>query len=477
MYTNEMFDKLKTLLVAFYVVSQPSSVFAHASEQGLVMLLPTELYTLGGTLAVGASILLMGFLPIKRFGVLFGYRTLGYGQLFKQVETPSSILATMVFFALVFVGFTGPNDPQSNLLPLFIWTGWWIGVFVIQGFIFDIWRLINPWTGLARFVLGSSTDAWKIPEQLGHWPAVIVFLCFQLFLLADIAPNDPDRLAMFALGYWLFTFAGIVVFGADQWLSRVECFTVLFRLVGSLRAVQSGENYRVGLPGWASIATAPLDTSRAVFCIMILISGSFDGLHETFWWLGTIGINPLEFPGRSAVVWSTSIGLLVANIGGVAIYGASIWLGLALVRCFDARPKSGIKIKFKDAFNTFAIAILPIALGYHFAHYLISFLVQVQYLAATIGDPLAKGWNMFGLGQLPVKTGFLNTMDSVRPILLTNVAAVVLSHILSVIVAHRLAGMFCSTRKNILLIQCGLSLLMIIYTIFGLWLLSTPRGA
>jgi hypothetical protein len=436
-----MFDKLKTLLVAFYVVSQPSSVFAHASEQGLVMLLPTELYTLGGTLAVGASILWMGFLPIKRFGVLFGYRTLGYGQLFKQVETPSSILATMVFFALVFVGFTGPNDPQSNLLPLFIWTGWWIGVFVIQGFIFDIWRLINPWTGLARFVLGSSTDAWKIPEQLGHWPAVIVFLCFQLFLLADIAPNDPDRLAMFAL------------------------------------AVQSGESYRVGLPGWASIATAPLDTSRAVFCIMILISGSFDGLHETFWWLGTIGINPLEFPGRSAVVWSTSIGLLVANIGGVAIYGASIWLGLALVRCFDARPKSGIKIKFKDAFNTFAIAILPIALGYHFAHYLISFLVQVQYLAATIGDPLAKGWNMFGLGQLPVKTGFLNTMDSVRPILLTNVAAVVLSHILSVIVAHRLAGMFCSTRKNILLIQCGLSLLMIIYTIFGLWLLSTPRGA
>lgn len=473
MYTNEMFDKLKTLLVAFYMVSQPSSAFAHASEQGLVMLLPTALYTLGGTLAVGASILLMGFLPIKRLDGLFGNRMLGGGQRFKLMETPSSILASVVFFGLILVGLTGPNDPQSNLLPLFIWTGWWIGAFVIQGFVFDIWRLVNPWAGLARLVLGNSAGALKIPERLGHWPAVLVFLCFQLFLLADIAPNDPDRLATFALGYWLFTFAGIVVFGADQWLSRVECFTVLFRLIGTLRAVQSGESYRIGLPGWASIAAAPLDTGRVVFCIMILISGSFDGLHETFWWLGMIGINPLEFPGRSAVVWSTSIGLLGAIFGGVLIYGASIWAGLALVRWFGGEQE----IRFKNAFNTFAIAILPIALGYHFAHYLVSFLVQVQYLAATIGDPLAKGWNMFGLGRLTVKIGFLNTMDSVRPILLSNVAAVVLSHILSVIMAHRLAGMFCRTRKNILLIQCGLSVLMIIYTIFGLWLLSTPRGA
>jgi hypothetical protein len=472
-----MFDKLKTLLVAFYMVSQPSTAIAHASEQGLVMLLPTELYTLGGTLAVAASILLMAFLPVKRLEGLFGYRSLCRGQFFNRIEPFSSLVGTMVFFALVFVGFSGPNDPQSNLLPLFVWTGWWIGVFVIQGLVFDIWRLINPWTGLARLVSGTSTDVLKIPERLGHWPAVIVFCCFQLFLLADIAPNDPDRLATFALGYWLFTFAGIVVFGADQWLSRVECFTVLFRLIGSLRAVQSGGGYRVGLPGWTSIAAAPLDTSRAVFCIMILISGSFDGLHETFWWLGLIGINPLEFPGRSAVVWTTSFGLLGANIGGVTIYGASVWIGITCLHWFGTGSKSDPKIKFKDAFNTFAIAILPIALGYHFAHYLISFLVQVQYLAFAIGDPLAKGWNMFGLGHLTVKIGFLNTMDTVRPILLTNVTAVVLSHILSVIIAHRLAGLFCNTRKNILLLQCGLSLLMIIYTTFGLWLLSTPRGA
>jgi hypothetical protein len=148
-------------------------------------------------------------------------------------------------------------------------------------------------------------------------------------------------------------------------------------------------------------------------------------------------------------------------------------VGLVQVRQFGNVQN----IRFMDAFNTFALAILPIALGYHFAHYLISFLVQVQYLTATIADPLAGGRNLFGLGRSTVTVGFLNSLESVRPILLTKVFAIILSHILSVIMAHRLAARFCNTRRDLLLIQCGVSLLMIVYTIFGLWLLSTPRGA
>ena len=159
---------------------------------------------------------------------------------------------------------------------------------------------------------------------------------------------------------------------------------------------------------------------------MILISGSFDVLHETFWWLGKIGINPLEFPGRSAVVWSSSLGLLCANILGVSVYGLAIWVGLVQVRQFGNVQT----IRFMDAFNTFALAILPIALGYHFAHYLISFLVQVQYLTATIADTLAGGRNLFGLGRSTVTVGFLNSLESVRPILLTKVFAIILSHVL-----------------------------------------------
>lgn len=446
---------------------------AHPAEQALVLLLPTELYTLGGTLAVAASIILIGFLPVKSLARVYVGLDLGRAPDIRTPETLCSLLGSVVFFALVAIGRFGPNDPQSNLLPLTIWTVWWVGVFVVQGLAFDIWRWINPWTGLYRLLLGESLPARRIPDALGNWPAVFTFLAFQYFLLVDIAPSDPSRLATFALAYWLFTFAGMVLFGAEQWLSRVECFSVLFRLIGSLRAVQATGRLQAGLPGWSSIAAAPLDTASSVFCLMILISGSFDGLKETFWWLGLTGINPLEFPGRSAVVWTSGVGLVLANSAVIGLYSLSLWVGLRLAQRFGTLRK----ITFSDSFNTFSIAFLPIALGYHFAHYFVSFLVQIQYFAATLADPLAKGWDLFGLTSVRVTTGFLNTMETVRPILLTNVFAVVLSHVLSVAMADRLAGNFSTTRRDTILLQLGLSALMIGYTLFGLWLLSTPRGA
>ena len=468
-----MFYKEKIFFIALCIIVIPTTATSHASEQGLVLLLPTELYTLGGTLAVGATILLMAVFPIRAAARPFTYGKLKTLPITKTIERASSLLSFACFTMLILIGFFGPNDPQKNLLSLFIWTGWWVGAFVIQGLAIDIWRFVNPWSGLASITLSESTTVLKLPKHFGHWPSVGIFLIFQMFLLADIAPNDPERLATFAFGYWLFTFAGIVLFGREAWLNRVECFTVLFHLIGSLRIFQTKDYCCFGLPGWSSIESAPLTTSRAIFCLMILISGSFDGLHETFWWLGHIGVNPLEFPGRSFVVWPSTMGLLGANFLGITLFAISIWLGIKLLNFYGNNEK----VEFMEAFNTFAITILPIALGYHFAHYFISFLVQIQYLLATIADPIAKGWNLFGLNRIAITTGFLKSMDTVRPILITNLTAVICSHILSVILAHRLAAKFCTSRWDLFLIQSGLSLLMLTFTIFGLWLLTTPRGA
>ena len=48
------------------------------------------------------------------------------------------------------------------------------------------------------------------------------------------------------------------------------------------------------------------------------------------------------------------------------------------------------------------MTLLPIALGYHFAHYLVTFMVQIKYVLSTLSDPLAQGWNLFGLGAVKV---------------------------------------------------------------------------
>ena len=46
------------------------------------------------------------------------------------------------------------------------------------------------------------------------------------------------------------------------------------------------------------------------FALVALASVSFDGLSKTFFYLGLNGLNPLEYPGRTALMDINAIGLL-----------------------------------------------------------------------------------------------------------------------------------------------------------------------
>jgi hypothetical protein len=465
---NRFFSALTAYIT---LIAEPA--FAHASEQGLVLLLPTTAYAAAGTLVVIASILLVTCVPKRFLLKLFCDVSLGGHASSYSLSFITSAIASVVLFLLIYIGFWGPTDPQNNLLPLSIWTVWWIGLFVVQGTVMDLWRWINPWSGLARLLDVGNVPIVGIPDKWAAWPAVVVFTCFQIFMLADIAPNDPQRLALLVFGYWTFTLIGISVCGQDRWLKQVECFTVTFNLISTLRPFRKDKSIRVGFPGWGALKQFQPDTSHAVFCLVILAAGSFDGLHETFWWLAKIGINPLEFPGRSAVIWTTSVGLVAAILLLLLIYSAAIWVGLRAIK----GRKNIESITFFHAFRVFSVTLLPIALGYHFAHYLVTFMVQIKYVLSTASDPLALGWNLFGLGAVKATTGFLNVPETVKMIWLTQACVVVFSHVLSVLMSHNIAARLCRDNRSIALIQIGLATLMIAYTIFGLWLLASLRGA
>ena len=201
--------------------------------------------------------------------------------------------------------------------------------------------------------------------------------------------------------------------------------------------------------------------------LCLLGSGSFDGLNETFWWLSVLGINPLAFPGRSAIVTETVAGLLIFNAGLIAAFWLSVWLGDVLAR--------GRGVTY--AVRTFAPSILPIAIGYHIGHYLPTFLVDAQYAFAAASDPLARGDDLLGLGTFYVTTGFFNTQATVRVIWLCQAGAVVAGHILAILLAHALALRLYNEPRRALLSQVPLALFMVLYTFFGLWLLASPRGA
>lgn len=442
----------------------PSGAWAHVSEQGFVLLLPTEVYSTAGVAVVALTILALFAIPGGTIRRLFRVRAFR-GVDLDGVRTITSLVALGVLIILVYIGLNGPRDPLSNLMPLIFWTFGWIFLVSLAGFIGDIWRWINPWTGLYR-LLGPIRPPLRLPAGLGVWPALTLLIAFAAFLLADIAPDDPARLANLVAGYWLLMMVGLILFG-PSWLGQVELGSVLFSNYGDLAALLLCPKGGAGCPGWRLLDRRSVPAG-GLFALALLGVGSFDGINETFWWLGTIGVNPLEFPGRSAVVLPTLIGLIGAIIALALVFALTIWLGLKVART---------ETDFAQAFALLALSMLPIAFGYHIAHYLTAFLVNGQYLIAALSDPLASGADLLGIQPFYVTTGFFNQIDSVRVIWLTQAGAVVIGHVWSVLLAHRLALDLFDDNRRASLATLPLSIFMIGYTMLGLWLLAAPKGA
>ena len=444
-----------SLITVMFTIALGTSALAHASEQGFVLLLPTDIYITAGVSCVALTVILLIFLPSGAVKALFAPQPFLRPLRIVQPYV-TSCLAAVFLGVLIWIGLTGPHDPLRNPLPVMFWTVWWIALVGLQGLIGNHWRWSNPWTGPAMVLgwLSGRRAPLRYPRALGYAPGILSFLAFAGFLMADIAPSDPPRLAMVLAIYWSFTMFGVILLG-PRWLIRAEGITILMRAYGRLSLFGRGH---AGLNGWQVLARPRVPVGLGIFILGMLGSGSFDGLNETFWWFGLLGLNPLEFPGRSAVVTQNLIGLTLANLALIVSFTACIWLGARI-----------IGEKLRAAFCLFAPTILPIALGYHLAHYLSSALVGGQYVVKLVRQYL-------GLGDFHVTTGFFNVAHTVKLIWLTQAGLVVAGHVIAILLAHALALRAYGSTKRALLSQAPLALFMVLYTFFGLWLLASPRG-
>jgi len=439
------------LLAALALVAAPAA--AHTSERGFVMLLPTGLYILGGALVVALSFAVMGAVPWRAFERLTRWRRPLVPFPDTRGAWPSAVsLALLVL--LVVAGFTGTRDPLENPLPPFVWSLWWVGFTFLVAVFGNLWRVLNPWRALHR-LLWRGAPLLAYPGWLGAWPAVATYFGFAWFELVHPAPFDPGLLAAVCAAYALFTLAAMVLFGAEAWLARGEAFSVFFRMVGWLSPLRlEAGRLALGVPCAGLLEAGALGRGLAAFVLLALASVSFDGLSRTFWWLDLIGENPLEHPGRTDLLGRNTLGL------------AGTWLAMLAVYAAAVRGRGG--------FGRYVVAIVPIAFGYHFAHYLTSFTLDAQHALRALADPFGRGWNLTGFRDWHVTASFLADHETVHRIWNVQVAAIVAAHVAAVWIAHAIALREHASARAALLSQAPLTLLMVGYTVFGLWLLSPP---
>lgn len=449
------------------LAGMPRPALAHAADGGIVLLLPTGYYLLGGTLAVAASMLVAALMPAGWATGLFRARTLWRGRL-PRIEVGASLAGAAVLAGLVWIGFTGTRDPLENPLPLAVWTLWWVALPLVCALVGNVWAAVNPWSGFLT-ATGLGRGVLTLPREAGYMPATLLFLGFAWYELVWLSPEDPAGLARAVSAYVGLTLVAAMLFGWRAWSERGECFSVFFGFIARLAPLQwsrEGEtvHLRAGFPGFGVLHGPAITVSGALFILLALATVSFDGLSRTFTWLGLIGVNPLQFPGRSGVMVPNTFGLVwawaVLGSAFFACIAVGRWLGRGDGPAMRGAPMAG----------RLALTILPISLAYHVAHYLTVLMVNGQYARAA-------GERLVGLEPVEVTTSFLNTMADVERIWQAQSGAIVAGHVLAVLLAH--ASMVEATGDGREATRRGapLAALMIGYTAFGLWLLAAPTGA
>ena len=435
---------------------------AHASGRGFVMLLPTDYVIAGGALAVLASFIAVSFLPHRPPRVI---------PAVKADAAPSgtvivlSLLSAAVIGFIIVSGLMGPNDPAENLLPLAVWTLWWVVIVLLHPVFGNLWGALNPFIGLHAVLTRGARPPLAYPQWLSYWPAVAVFFAFAWFQLVYPGPEQRDVLALALVIYLAFTMLAVLLFGPAQWLGKADPFSVFLHQLGA-SAPLSREGLR--LPGAGLLALPPLPMSGTLFVLLTLSSISFDGFANTFFWLSTVGVNPLDYPGRTALMGANTLGLLLSFLLLAALFLGAVYAGWLLA------GRSG---DYVALCGRLVYALIPISIAYHFAHYLGDTLVNVQYLAVALGDPLHSGSNFLGLDPDRVTSSFLNTASGTFAIFTAQTAAVVIGHIVSVAVAHAMVSEAGLPRIRALQLEFPLAIAMVAYTAFGLWLLAAPSIA
>jgi hypothetical protein len=437
------------------------------------MTLPTDYYMLGAAITVAVTGLLA---TSPRLVPRMTARSLFARPVFPAVMA-TSYIAWIVLLALVLIGFVGTRDPMHNLLTLTIWTVIWVALPMGCTLFGNLWRVVNPWTApirLTRQVLGRTCGIGL--GRLGHLPAVVGLFWFFWFYIVSMSPDDPQTLAIATASYWTLIFALGVAEG-EEWLEKGEFLTVYFGFIAKIAPLWLETDgpratLKLGWPGTQILSMPALSPTAIGFVTLALAGLTFDGLRETFWYIGLIGENPLEFTGRSAVIGVNSAGLLATWGLTAATIMAALHAGPLLQRqpalAMAGGPTPGV---LRPNLMPVMLSFLAIAAGYHAAHYLTTLLTAGQYLIFAINDPLFQGDAFLGLPPFYVSMGFLTDRSMMTLIWNTQFALILGAHILAVILALRLTPAGVQAR-----VHFPLTALMVGYTVLGLWLLASPSG-
>ena len=486
---------------------------AHGFGERYDLPLPLSLFVIAGAVAVALSFVVAAvFLrggdthgSYPRWNLLRSPATrwLASPWLTGTLKTVSVILTVYVILGALI----GSERAALNPAPAAVYVAFWVALSFFTALFGNLWALVNPWKAAWGFAEGiapglRSRRRRPYPPSWGPWPAVLVFVGFAILETVAADAAGSRALGWILVAYTVYNFVGMYRYGRDIWLRNAEGFTVVFGFMArfsitEVRAPRSlcarcssggrcsaGEDdcvdcyecFAAASPGQREFNLRPpcvglnrlgVVTLTVVSHVILLLSTvSFDGLSATPEWLVFNTQFVFQFP---------RYGGYIANLIGVL--GLPVLFGLLFTATCAAMAwlgaKSGPDPTQTDAgqlLRRFTFSLLPIALAYHFAHFLGFLVVNGQKFVVLVSDPFGWGWDLFGTADAIINIGVLSPVF----IWYFSISAIVVGHIAGVYLAHVQAMRVYPGRRAALLSQAPMLALMVCYTCASLWIISRP---
>lgn len=466
------------------LVIQDSPALAHGFGQRFDLPLPLWLYLLGAGLSVAFSFLILSLQrPQASTGArslaLLSHSTLAY---LTPLHFALRLLTLCLYLLVIYAGLSGSQNPVKNIAPIMVWAIWWVGMAYVSALFGDIWSLLNPldtiflWLENVYLRLRGTTSRaapLAYPSAAGVWPAAILFFVFIWMELNWEGSEQPASLAWAMLLYSLFTWLAMGLFGRSIWLRHGEVFAIVFGLLARFAPIQiGGENWRLRPYAVGLLSERAASVSEIFLVILMLASVSFDGTLETQPWKNLVAFLASNGLGNLAEAnfetWISSAALLLAAL--FFLFAFLVCCRLIAYAGKRAQVPAGPALSTQQTAGNFVMTLIPIAIAYHFAHYL-SFLVMAgQYLIPLASDPLGLGWDLFGSKLYFIRIGIVDA----RMVWYVSLFAIVAGHIAAVYLAHVTALRLFKSSAAAQRSQYPMLALMVGYTMLSLWIMAQP---
>jgi hypothetical protein len=330
--------------------------------------------------------------------------------------------------------YLGADDAANGGLGAF-YVFVWVGLVPLALVAGHVWRDLSPWRTI-QAVVGRATgrpDGFvAYPSWLGYWPAVAGVFAFVWLELASPDPGSIGAVRTWVAVYAMVTVVAGIVLG-PRWYDRGDPFDVYSGIVAHLSPFVADGRWSLHNP-LRSLPRVPVHPGLVALLGTLLGSTAYDSFSASSFW---------QQKSLSSIQHTLTL------VGFCAV--------VSLLFQAASRATGGVSADERSRLpGRLAHSLVPIVIGYVFAHYLTYLVEKGQAVAHAL------------VGSEPDVTYVLSTHTSTLAAL--KVGFVVAGHVLAVVAAHDRA-LIVLPRAHRLTGQLAMLVLMVGYTFTGLFLL------